>query len=264
MANVPAKVASRISSGVKKFQPLLAAAKARDINESDTVVLVTDVLHEIFGYNKYSEITSEHMIRSTYCDLAIKLDNGLAVLIEVKAIGTDLKDTHVKQAVDYAANQGCDWVALTTGAIWRVYKVLFAKPIEHELVVEFDLIALNVRKDADMELAWLLAKESWQKAKIGEYHLQRQALSRYCMAAVILSEPVLDVIRRELRRMSPDVRIDPEVIAEVLRNEVIKRDALEGEKAESARKMVNRASNKSLRATKVAPASKPESKPPSV
>jgi hypothetical protein len=35
---VPAKVASRIAAGLKKFQPILEAAKSRDVNESDTVV----------------------------------------------------------------------------------------------------------------------------------------------------------------------------------------------------------------------------------
>ena len=39
------------------------------------------------GFDKYSEITSEYVIRSTYVDLAIKLDGKLALLIEVKAIG---------------------------------------------------------------------------------------------------------------------------------------------------------------------------------
>jgi hypothetical protein len=78
MGSVSTKVAQRISAGIKKFQPILEAAKARDVNESDTVVIVTDLLHEIFGYEKYSDITSEHMIRSTFCDLAIKIDGRLA------------------------------------------------------------------------------------------------------------------------------------------------------------------------------------------
>lgn len=65
--------------------------------------------------------------------VAIKLEGGLQFLIEVKAIGTELKDAHVKQAVDYAANQGTDWVVLTNGLSWRIYKVTFTKPIEHEM-----------------------------------------------------------------------------------------------------------------------------------
>lgn len=73
MANVPARVSDRIATGIKRFQPILASAKSRDVGESDTVTIVVDMLAEIFGYDKYSEITSEHSIRGTYCDLAIKI-----------------------------------------------------------------------------------------------------------------------------------------------------------------------------------------------
>jgi len=83
------------------------------------------MLSEIFGYDKYSEITSEFSIRSTYCDLATKLNGKLELLIEVKAIGLELKDTYVKQAVDYAANQGVDFVVLTNGLLWKAFKVTF-------------------------------------------------------------------------------------------------------------------------------------------
>lgn len=129
MAKTPSKVTDRIASGIKRFQPILASAKARDVGESDTVTIIVDMLSEIFGYDKYSEITSEHAIRGTYCDLAIKVEGNLQMLIEVKAIGTDLKEPHVKQAIDYAANQGVEWVVLTNGLVWRVYKVTFGKPI---------------------------------------------------------------------------------------------------------------------------------------
>src|SRR3990170_4864272 len=156
MAKLPKKAADRIASGLKRFQAILTSAKASDINESDTVVVVMDVLQDIFGYDKYAEITSEHMIRSTFCDLAVKLDGTLAFLIEVKAIGLELKEQHIKQAVDYAANQGCEWVALTNGVSWRVYRVTFSKPIEHELVVDFDLLALNSRNAEHIGLAGLL------------------------------------------------------------------------------------------------------------
>jgi predicted type IV restriction endonuclease len=247
MATVPAKVASRITAGLKKFQPILSSAKTRDVGEADTVTIIKDLLNEVFGYDKYAEITSEHAIRSTFCDLAIRIDNTLAVLIEVKAIGLDLKDNHIKQATDYAANQGCDWVVLSNGIVWRVYKVLFSKPIEHELVLELNLMELSPRNEAHIELCWLLAKEGWQKARLGEYHSQRQALSRFSIAAVILSEPVLDVIRRELRRLSPDAKIHNDEIVEVLSTEVLKREVLDGEKADGARRMVNRAAKKALR-----------------
>lgn len=79
----------------------------------------------------------------------------------------------------------------------RAYKVSFTKPINQELVVEFNLCGLNARKDDDLELVWLLCKEGWQKARLGEFFEQRQALSRFTMGALLVSEPVLTVLRRE-------------------------------------------------------------------
>jgi hypothetical protein len=250
MTKLPKKAVERICGGLKRFQPILLSAKARDVNESDTVVIVTDLLQEVFGYDKYAEITSEHMIRSTFCDLAVKLGGTLAFLIEVKAIGLELKEQFVKQAVDYAANQGIEWVALTNGATWKVYRVTFGKPIENELVVDIDLTAMNPRSGEHIELVGLLAKESWQKAKLGEYYSQRQALSRFTLGALLVADPVLDLLRREIRRLSPDVRIEPDEIKRALESEVLKRDVLEGEKAEAARRHVVKAAGRALRATK--------------
>ena len=253
MAKLSKRAEERIDTGLKRFQPILASAKARDVNESDTVVIVTDLLQEIFGYDKYSEITSEHMIRGTFCDLAVKLEGSLAFLIEVKAIGLELKEQHIKQAVDYAANQGCEWVALTNGTVWRAYKVTFAKPIEHELVVDLDLLAVNPRNREHIEMVALLAKEGWQKAQLGEYHSQQQALSRFTLAALLLSDPLLGVLRREIRRLSPDVRVEEAGIKAVLEADVLKREVLEGEKAEAARRHVARAAGRTLRTTKQEP-----------
>lgn len=238
MPAVPKKVTERLISGIKRFQPILSAARARDDGEADTVIIITDMLQDVFGYDKYAEITAEHAIRGTFCDLAIKVDGALQKLIEVKAIGLDLKDPHVKQAVDYAANQGVDWVMLTNGIVWRVYKVHFAKPIDQELVLQVDFCQLNPRSEKDIESLFLLSREGLLKSVLGDYHVQRQALSRFFLGAVILSQPVLDVIRRELRRASPDVRIETDDIKRVLSNEVIKREVMEGDKAEEARRKI--------------------------
>ena len=99
---VPKKVADRLVAGIKHYQPILNAAKARDVGEADTVTIVKDMLADIFGDDKYPEVTSEFAIRGTNCDLATKVDGTLQTLIEVKAIGLDLKEQHVKQAIDYS------------------------------------------------------------------------------------------------------------------------------------------------------------------
>ncbi len=247
MSSVSSRVSERIVAALKKFQPVIQSAKTRDVNESDTVIIVTDMMSDLFGYDKYAELTSEFAVRSTYCDLATKIDGKVQCLIEVKAVGTELKENHTKQAVDYAANQGVEWVALTNAESWKIYKVNFTKPIGQELVIEFDILSLSHKKPQDVEMLFLLAKEGFLKSALGEFSAQRQALNRFWIAAMLLTDPVLDVVRRELRRMSPDVRIDTEQIKTVLIQEVLKRDVIEGEKADEAHKKVIKASGRMLR-----------------
>lgn len=250
--SIPSKSIERIKTSLKRFQPILQSAKARDVNESDTVVIVTDMLEYIFGYDKYTEITSEFAIRGTYCDLAIKMDGDVVFLLEVKAIGLELKDAHVKQAVDYAANKGIEWVGLTNGTDWRIYKVGFGKPITAEIVVEFNLLNLSAKDQGHIELLVLLAKEGRKKAKLEQYHSYRQILNRFTIASIIMSDAVVSSIRRELRRMSPEVKVTEEEIENLLVNEVLKREVIEGDKASLAQKQIARAGKKAARKAKEA------------
>jgi predicted type IV restriction endonuclease len=241
MAAISSRVKDRLTTGIKKYLPILASAKSRDVNESDTVTIITDMLADVFGYDKYSEITSEYVIRNTYVDLAIKLEGTLQMLIEVKAIGLDLKESYIKQAVDYAANLGTEWVVLTNGMIWQVYKVSFVKPIGQDLVLEIDFTNFNPKNSDHIESLYLLTKEGMSRSTLNDYYIQRQALSRFFIGSMVLSDTVLDVIRRELRKISPDVKIDTEQIREVLVQEVLKREVVEGEKADEARRKIARA-----------------------
>lgn len=244
---IPKRVYERISAGLKAFQNILQQQKARDVSEADTVTIVKDLLGEVFGYDKYAELTGEHSIRGTFCDLAVKLDGKVALLIEVKAIGLDLKDSHVKQAVDYASNQGCEWVVLTNGIEWCLYHVLFKKPIDKQEIARFDLLTASAKNESDLEKLYLLTREGFTKSALAEYRDRKDATSRFMLAAILLnSESVQSAIRREIRRVS-EILVESEAIDRMLRDEVIKRETIEGEHAEAAMRRVTRSAEKSIR-----------------
>lgn len=247
MATIPSKVETRIKDALKRFQPIIEQAKSRDVGEADTSTLVKDILADLFGYEKYSEITAEYQIKGTYCDLALKIDGKLSLLIEVKSVNSELKDSHVKQAVDYAANQGIEWVVLTNAQYWQIFRVTFAQPISSELLININFLSLAAKNQDDIDSLFLLTREAHSKSVLDEFHLQKQALSKFCVGAIILTEPVLSVIRRELKRVSPDVRIDISDLQTVITEEVIKRDVLEGDKASEAKKTIARAISRPLR-----------------
>lgn len=235
------RAAERMVQGLRRLVPIIQQQRVRDVSEADTVTLVKDVLHDVLGYDKYAELTGEMAIRGTYSDLAIKLDDKVVALIEVKAIGLTLNDRHLKQTVDYAANLGVEWVILTNAATWHLYQVIFGKPIERRLLLDVDLTSTDWRRSSNLDLLAVLSKEGYQKGAHIQLRDRQDATSRFIVAATVLhNQAVRAVIRRELRRVV-DVLVPDEDITHILESEVLKRDALEGPNAAEAAKRVKKA-----------------------
>lgn len=244
MVNLNTKLVNRFTKGIQKFQPVIQKALASDINESDTVTIIVDILCDVFGYDKYDNITSEFAIRKTFCDLAIKLDDErVPYLIECKAIGVTLKQDHIRQALGYATNAGIEWVVLTNGINWMVYKVLFSKPVDAQLVYEFNFLDLNVKKNSDLENLYYLSIETFtksSKATLEDLYAEKQVLNKYNIGQLILTEMSINSLRKILRKIYPELKIDNKQLEEILIQEVLKRDVVEGDDASNAKREINK------------------------
>jgi len=238
------KVALRISNGLKKLKPIVDAKKKQDVNESDTVLLIIDILNEVLGFDKYTDISTEHEVHGTYCDLALKIGGKLSLLVEVKAIGIDLKENHVRQAVDYAAKQGLKWVLLSNAETWKIYRVILAESLQYKLAGEIHFLELNHKRREDLEKIYILTKEAISKCSLDQYYSQRQATGKYVLGNLICADSVVNFMKKELRQIFPDIKVNPEEIRSVLLNEVIKREILEGEDYEDAKKKIAKAYRK--------------------
>lgn len=255
---VPKRVADRFIKTVGKFKQILSVAKDRDVNESDTVAIIKDILTEVFGYDKYLEITSEFSVRGTYCDIAIKLDNKVEFLIEAKAIGLGLKEGHLRQAIEYGANNGVQWVILTNGLIWQIYRIRFEKPINYELLCSIDFENLDPRNEEHQERLFVVCKEGLVKDAREEFHERIKIVNRFILGAFILNESFINVLRRELRKFSDGVAVSVEDISKVLVSEVLKRDVVEGEEAIKAQKRVSRFYGRAAKRSKESGGKKPD------
>lgn len=221
------KTEERIKNSIGKFQKVLGIAKERDLNESDTVSIITDMLAEVFGYDKYLEVTSELAIRGTYCDLAIKLNDKFEYLIECKAIGIDLKDNHLRQAIGYGANKGIQWIILTNGMEWQIHKLKFEQPIQCELVTKFDMSALSMKNERDVEKLAIITKEGVEKALREELYEKIQCVNKFVVGQLLLSEPVLSTIRRELKKLSDGINVEEAEVITLLRDTVLRREIVD-------------------------------------
>lgn len=248
MPAVPSRFAERSKTALRKYQRVLESARKRDVNESDTSVIVKDMLSDVLGYDKYEDVTTELAVRSTYCDLAIKVRGRLQYLIEVKSIGTDLKDNHLRQAIEYGSREGVEWILLTNGVVWQAHRIKFEQPIDHDMVFQVDLLDPVVKPAEIVEKLYLVSKDAGNASQIDLYWKHKEATSRYVVAQLLLQESFLATVRRHLRALFPGLKISEGEIDRLIRAEVIKREALEGEKASAAERLVKRAERRRARA----------------
>ena len=238
----------RAKPSLRRYQKVLETARARDVGESDTCVVVSDFLADVLGYDKYSELTTEFAVKSTFCDLAIRVGGRLRFLIEVKSAGTDLKDNHLRQAVDYAAHEGVEWVLLTNGIVWKAHRVRFEQPIQADEVFTVDLLDPDAKPAQLLERLYLISREGVASTAIDAFWQRKEAMSRYVIAQLLLGSDVLALIRRTIRRNFPGTAVTEEDVAALMRDEVLKRDVLEGDRAAAAQRLMRRASRKRERA----------------
>lgn len=235
------KTSDRLISGLKRYQPIVRKLAERDISEADTVTVIKDMLTDIFGYDKYAELTSEQQIRGTFCDLAIRVEGKVHYLAEVKSAGTNLNDNHLRQAVNYGAHHGIEWIILTNAIIWKVYRIKFGQPIDWEEVYCFDMGALSSRSQDDLAKLAMLCRESISTDALESFHKQAQILNRYVLAELLQSDAVVGSLRKELRRLFDGLKTTDDELRILLTNDVIKRDTLDGDAPKVAKALVKKA-----------------------
>ncbi len=237
---IPKKVHDRLLTGLRRYQPIVRKLAERDISEADTVTVIKDMLCDIFGYDKYAELTSEQQIRGTFCDLAVRVDGKIHYLCEVKSAGTTLNDSHLRQAVNYGAHQGIEWVILSNAITWKIYRLKFGQPIDWEEVFSFDMSTLSRSAD-DIEKLYMLCRESISSDVLQEYHRQAQILNRYVIAELLMSDPLVGALRKEFRRIFDGLKTTDDDLRIILSSEVIKRDAIDGDLPKAAKATLKKA-----------------------
>jgi len=194
---------------------------ARDANESDTRLLVNDILSDLLGYDKYSELTTEYMVRGEYADYAIRIDQQTIAFVEVKRVATQLNQKHLRQIEMYGVNEGVEWLILTNAQSWQVYRLIPGMPVTIDLVLDVDLLGdgETLTKKAD-KLSYL-HREFMRRDVLDAVWKAVAATAPKKLAEVVLSDSVLAEASRELRRQTGH-RIDAADLGRALRDSVIR------------------------------------------
>jgi hypothetical protein len=215
----------RLRAAVRRFSKPLADLVARDANEGDTRLLVTDFLCDGLGYDKYADLTTEYQVKGEFADYGLRIDRDLVAFIEVKRVATKLSVKHLRQVEMYAVNEGVEWVILTNGSVWQVYHITGGLPVVIDLALEVDLLG-DAPPAHKVGQLFYLTRESLKRRQIDELWKAKRATSPTSLAQVLVSDNVTEAIRKELWRQTGH-RVDTNEIVRLLTDTVLRPASLD-------------------------------------
>lgn len=212
-----------------RFATAFREARERGANESDTVMYLVKFFEEVLGYDALrGEISKELAIKDRYCDLALRIDGTVRVLVEVKAASQKaLVAKHIEQAENYASRSGIPWVLLTNGIEWQLYHLTFneGEGIAHDLAFAANLLEEIEKSD---EGFWskleILTRAGVKAGALDDFWFQKKILSPASLVRVLFHEDVLKLIRRALRKEA-DAMLDINDVFRAVRD-ILSKEAL--------------------------------------
>ena len=188
----------KLLNSLKAYRKDFLDGSLKELDESGTRIMINRFLSDVLGYKQLEEIKTEYMIKGTYADYVIQVNTIRHFLVEVKALSFQLSEKHLRQTVNYGANEGIEYALLTNGRNFEFYKIIFAQPISSHLIFSLDLGDAAGLKHAAGHLQHL-HKESVVKNLFKPLWNKCEATDPYNIAGIICSDAVLKCIKKLIK-----------------------------------------------------------------
>jgi hypothetical protein len=205
---------SKLNDTLKKYSKKYLHGKLTELDESGTRLMINEFLCEVLGYAAIEEVKTEYMIKGTYADYVVQLKGTRHFLVEVKSLSLNLSDSHLRQAVNYGANEGIEWALLTNGKSFDLYKILFNKPIESRKVFSIDLSDTKALKDA-IEVIQFMHKDAVANKGLEMLWNKCIALDPANVAGFLYTPNVINFIKKSLKAKYKHKFEDEEIKASI-------------------------------------------------
>ena len=184
---------------LKEYKKRFLTKKYENLDEASTRLMVNSFLTDILGYAELEEVKTEYAIRGEYADYVVEIGRKKHFIVEAKSISLDLSDKHLRQATSYAVNEGIDWVLLTNGSAFVLYRVLFDKPISVKKVFDHDLMKEKNLENIAGDLV-LLSKKSFEKKDLEKHWERFEVAEPAGLSKLLYHKTVVSAIRRVMRQ----------------------------------------------------------------
>src|SRR5687768_4751546 len=189
---------TKLLDSLKKYSKKYLHGKLTELDESGTRLMINAFLSDVLGFEPIEEIKTEYMIKGTYADYVVQLKGTRHFLVEVKALSLNLSEAHLRQAINYGANEGIEWALLTNGKCFEFYRILFNKPIESRKVFTIDFSDPAQLKKS-VEVVQFLHKDSVSSKGLDMLWNKCIALDPANVAGFLYTDNVVNFIKKSLK-----------------------------------------------------------------
>ena len=196
-----------LRNAIKRYRKTISTLVDQKATEAQTRLVVTEFLRDGLGFDLFRDIAAEYPIevgtKGGFADIALRIDDVVVALIEVKAVTTKLPGNglHLMQGAAYAIFDGIEWVILTNAREWVLYHVQARqpKPAQFDLIFHVDLLddRSPARKATDLIP---VTREHIKHGLLDELWERHRATSPKSLGQAVLSEQVLKAIRSQLHK----------------------------------------------------------------
>lgn len=201
----------QLSRRLKEYKKRYLRKQYAELDESATRLMINSLLTDVLGYIELEDIKTEYRIKGAYADYIIQLNRKKHLIIEVKAIQLDLSGKHLRQSVNYAANEGIDWILLTNGRQIELYRVIFNKPIATKQIFSVNLNEDSEFKEA-VEFLSYLTKKSLLKEKLNDFWKRFEALEPNNLSKNFYAIEVVRFLRKILKQKTGFIFSDEDIL----------------------------------------------------
>lgn len=216
---------SSIRDGFRLLHPDLEGLyNAQKCSENDVRHWCIKALETVLGY-KSSDIKTEYPALGGKIDIALMQDDRVFLVIECKGIRSPLNKSVRNQAAGYAVCCQAEWIVLTNGRNWKLYRIVPQQGKDPHFLEIFDVALLDEDgvSELDAENLYLLTSRAVFGSDLEKMSHLIACTSKKQLFKALESERVIKALRMEMASMYKEqegvnVKLDDEIMEGVLQD----------------------------------------------
>lgn len=213
-----------ILDGFKHLHPRLVQISENKSKEEDVRHWCCDVLKTALGYSE-EDIEIQVPTLGKYADIVLKKDGKVFLVIECKNIRDRLNKNVRYQAANYATSFAAEWVVVTNGKIWKLYRLKTQPGQEPHFIEVFDVALLDEDgvSESDAENLYLLTARAVFGGELEKRSHEVACMSNKRIRQALESDRVVKALRLELTQGYKDehgqnVNLDDSTVLDALQD----------------------------------------------